>query len=91
MYRVGWPLWKQVSKFVPLVVKLDVQHDPVAQVLIVTSPDLPALVVEMPEQSTATELHTEVSQCLAMVLEHELHSPLKSKPVTTWSEVNLAT
>jgi hypothetical protein len=90
MYRVGWPLWKQVSKFVPLVVKLDVQRDPVAQVLIVTSPDLPALVVEMPEQSTATELHNEVSQCLAMVLEHELHSPLKSKPFTTWSEMNLA-
>lgn len=82
MYRVGWIGWKALARAgVSMLIKLEVARDEEAGVFICTSPDLPGLVVEA---STLEELHREVVGCVDMLMEDELHQPLKHKPLTAW-------
>lgn len=82
MYRVGWIGWKTLARAgVPMLVKLDVQRDVEAGVLVCTSPDLQGLVVEA---SSIEELHREVVGCIQMLMEDLLNEPLKRQPLTAW-------
>ena len=82
MYRVGFPGWKIAARIgVPLLVKIQVVHDKQAQVFIATSKDLPGLVVESKDMA---EMFTEVCDCLNMLIEEQLQTVLKSKPIAAW-------
>ena len=82
MYRVGFPGWKIAARIgVPILVKIDVIHDKEAKVFVATSRDLPGLVVE----TTAMEkLFPEVYDCVNMLLEEQLKTVPRSKPVAAW-------
>lgn len=82
MYRVGFLGWKIAARCgVPLLVKIEVQHDEAAGVFIATSPDLRGLVVE---SASKNELIDDVYDCVNMLLETELKTVPKKKPVAAW-------
>jgi hypothetical protein len=85
MYRVGWPGWKIAGRLgVPLLIKLGVLHDREAGVYVVTSKDLPGLVVEIPESATVEQMHKEIDDCAVMLLSEHIAQPSKAKAVTAW-------
>ena len=84
MYRVGFPLWKLAARLnVPLLVKLEVVHDRQEKVFVVTSRDLPGLVVEVPDATQAEEMHKEIHGCVEMLLQEALAHGRKAAAVTT--------
>lgn len=85
MYRVGFPGWKLAARWnIPLLIKLDVVHDKVAKVFVITSSDLRGLVVEAPESASAEQLHEEIYGCVDMLMEDLLKQPPKARPITAW-------
>lgn len=83
MYRVGNPFWRLFAKLgVPLVVRVEVLFDPQAHVYVATSPDLRGLVAEA---KTKEELINAVYDCVDLLLEDQVHSPLKHKPLAAWN------
>jgi len=84
MYRVGWPFWKWAARHVPLLIRLEVEHDREAGVFIVTSNDLDGLVVEIPDTASAADLHREIDDCVSMLMAEALKKAPKSSPVTAW-------
>ena len=83
MYRVGNPFWRFLAKLgMPLIVRVDVLFDQEAGVYVATSPDLRGLVAEA---KTKDELISAVYDCVDLLLENELHQPLKHKPLAAWS------
>jgi hypothetical protein len=82
MYRVGFPGWKIAARIgVPILVKIDVVHDRAAQVFVATSRDLPGLVVEARDME---KLFPDVYDCINMLLEEQLKTAPRSKPVAAW-------
>jgi hypothetical protein len=82
MYRVGWLGWKTLAKAgAPMLIKLEIARDPEAEVFICTSPDLEGLVVE---SATIEGLHTDVNDCIDMLMQDLLKEPPKRKPNTVW-------
>lgn len=82
MYRVGFPGWKIAARFgVPILVKIEVIHDKDAGVFVATSRDLAGLVVET---SSMDALFPEVYDCVNMLLEGQLKTVPRSKPVAAW-------
>ena len=61
--------------------KIEVVHDKQADVFIATSRDLPGLVVESKKMDT---LFPEVYDCVNMLLESQLKSVPRSKPIAAW-------
>lgn len=90
MYRVGWPLWKLAARHVPLLIRLEVEHDKEGGVFIVTSPDLRGLVVEMSDATSAADLHREIDGCVSMLMAEALKKAPKAAPVTAWPGEALA-
>lgn len=84
MYRVGWPFWKWAARHVPLLIRLEVVHDREAGVFVVTSNDLRGLVVEMPDTTSASDLHKEINGCVSMLMADALKTAPKALPVTAW-------
>lgn len=82
MYRVGMPFWKTVARLgVPLVLRVRVQYDKEAGAYIATSPDLRGLVAEA---KCKDELIASVYDCVDLLLEAQMHQPLKHKPLAAW-------
>ena len=82
MYRVGKPFWRFFAKLgVPLIVRVEVLFDKEAGVYVATSPDLHGLVAEA---STKDELIGAVYDCVDLLLEDQVHQPLKHKPLAAW-------
>lgn len=82
MYRVGNPFWRFIAKLgIPLVVRVDVMFDREANVYVATSPDLRGLVAEA---KTKDELISSVYDCVDMLIEDQVHQPLKRKPLAAW-------
>lgn len=79
MYRLGWPCVTFFAKMgIPLLVKVEIIHDKVANVYVATSPDLKGLVVEA---ETLDELEKEVWELVPELL--ALDKPnLRVKTVT---------
>lgn len=83
MYRVGFPGWKLAARMgVPLLVKIDVLKDVDENVYVATSRDLDGLVVECAELN---DLMSEVYECVGMLLEAQLKSTPKRKPLAAWN------
>ena len=84
-YRVGRPGWKIVARWgVPILIPLEVLHDKEAGVYVITSSNLRGLVVEMPQSSTAEEVHREIHACINSIMCELLHEMPRSQPVTAW-------
>ncbi|POR11396.1 DUF1902 domain-containing protein [Diaphorobacter sp. LR2014-1] len=82
MYRVGNPFWRFLARLgIPLVVRVDVVFDSEADVYVATSPDLRGLVAEA---KTKDELISSVYDCVDLLLEDQVHQPLKHKPLAAW-------
>lgn len=82
MYRVGNPFWRLLARLgIPLVVRVDVVYDKDANVYVATSPDLRGLVAEA---KTKEELIASVYDCVDLLLEEQVHQPLKHKPLAAW-------
>jgi len=88
MYPVGWPLWKLLARLgVPVIVKIEVLRDEDAGVYIATSPNLRGLVAEAASKDTLIDA---VHDCIDLLMEVELASPLKHRPLAAWSGELLA-
>lgn len=88
MYMVGFPGWKIAARFnIPLLLRVHVERDHEANVLVATSPDLRGLVVEA---KTREELVEEVFSCVDMLLCEQLKRPLKNRPAAAWTDELLA-
>lgn len=82
MYPAFFPGWKLVARFgVPILFRVTVRHDAEAKVFIATSPDVPGLVAEA---ETVDDLIHSVYDCMSMLMEEQLHRPLKHRPVAAW-------
>lgn len=80
MYRIGLPFWKQAARLgIPLNLRVDVMHDPEAEVFVATSNDLRGLVCEA---ATMDELVVEVNSTVNELLSIQLHAGVTPKPVT---------
>jgi hypothetical protein len=91
MYSVGWPFWKVAARMgVTLLIRLDAVVDKEADVVVLTSPDIKGLIVEVPTKATAQEAHKEINDCIDMMMRELLKQPPKAKPVTTWPGEMLA-
>jgi len=83
MYQVGWPLWKLLARLgVSVIVKIDVMRDDEANVYIATSPNLRGLVAEA---NSKEELFEAVHDCIDLLMEAELATPPKHRPLAAWS------
>ncbi len=83
MYRVGFPGWKLAARFnVPLMLRVNVAHDAESGVYIATSPDLAGLVVE---GASKEALFDGVYDCVDMLMEVELTTPLRQRPAAAWT------
>jgi Domain of unknown function (DUF1902) len=83
MYRVGFPGWKLAARWnIPLVLVVNVVKDDAAGVYIATSPDLKGLVVESKSQE---HLMRDVYDCLDMLMETLLRTPLRRRPAAAWT------
>lgn len=83
MYRVGFPGWSLAARLgVPLLLKLEVLHDLSEEVLVITSKDLKGLVVEVPANWNAEQIHKEVHGCVTMLLEERV-KPAKPRAINT--------
>lgn len=82
MYRVGNPFWRFLARLgIPLVVRVDVMFDKDANVYVATSRDLRGLVAEAQSKE---ELIAAVYDCVDLLIESEVHKPLKHKPLAAW-------
>lgn len=82
MYRVGNPFWRLLARLgVPLVLRVDVMFDGETGVYVATSPDLRGLVTEAP---TKEELIASVYDCVDLLIEDQVHQPLKHRPLAAW-------
>ncbi len=82
MYRVGFPGWKLAARFhIPLLLKIEVIRDEVANIFVATSPDLLGLIVEA---ENLDQLMPEVYSCVDMLLQDQLKRMPKSKPLAAW-------
>lgn len=74
MYRYGWPLSNLAAKLgIPIVIKLEIEHDTETNVWIATSPDLRGLVLEAESvPDLIKEAHLVVPELLRL-----RHAPLR--------------
>jgi Domain of unknown function (DUF1902) len=83
MYRIGFPGWRLAARCgIPLVLRIDVQHDTEAGVYVATSPDLLGLVVE---EKSVEQLFKSVYDCADMLLAAQLSKPLRQRPRAAWT------
>ncbi len=83
MYRVGFPFWKVAAQLgAPMLIRVDVMQDKEAGVFVATSPDLHGMVAEA---KSVEELFRAVNDCTDMLMQDELHQPLKQRPRAAWA------
>jgi predicted RNase H-like HicB family nuclease len=81
MYRAGHPFWKTLSRFgVLLTVRVDVLHDPEANVYVASSDDLRGLVCEA---ETMAELVDEINYGVEDLLAGLINDGHTRRAVTT--------
>lgn len=80
MYRVGFPGWTVVGRFVPLLFRLEVIRDEAAGVFVGTSPDVRGLVAEA---ATLDELFKEVHHGAGVLIGEKLQRPA-GRAVAAW-------
>jgi len=88
MYPAGWPLWKLLARLgVPIVVKINVLHDDDAGVYVATSTNLRGLVAEAPSKDALIDA---VHDCIDLLMEVELATPPRRRPLAAWNGELLA-
>lgn len=71
MYRVGFPFWKVLARMgMPMRLRVDISHDPEANVYLAQSPDLDGLIVE---GRTLEDLKNEALLAASILLKLTLH------------------
>lgn len=79
MYRIGFPLWKQIARLgIPLTVRVNVMRDDDAGVFVATSNDLRGLVCEA---KTMDDLIPEINSSVNDLLTFHLDGSA-ARPVT---------
>jgi predicted RNase H-like HicB family nuclease len=80
MYRVGYPGWTLVGRFVPLLFRVEIIRDEEAGVFIATSPDVRGLVAEAP---SLDELFKEVHEGADVLIAEKMRKPA-ARAVVAW-------
>jgi len=71
MYRIGFPFWKLLARMaLPMRLRVNILHDPEANVYVAQSPDLDGLIVEA---HTLEDLKNEALLAASCLLELKLH------------------
>ena len=82
MYRVGRPGWRMLARLgVSLRLRVQIRHDPEANVYVAESPDLEGLVVEA---RTLDEVQEETLAAAAALLELQLKTKAKAHTDFIW-------